>query len=391
MNTAIFNIQFITPCFCGGADQARSEIRVPSIRGQLRWWYRALGGRLDQESRLFGSADQNYGMSKLLLRIKGFQSPGSTALYRKNTIQTRQGPKQEFTHEATCKYLWHFLKQQKRTPIPEESTFSLWISSKKADDLKQGIAAAAAWIVFGSLGARGRRGAGAMKLDNLYLDGISDENSTLKPYIKRISAAIRQPEIEVFFKSVWEAIRLGINTTEQSIPFSMRIIDRCFDETQGIEVVELMAKKWRELRCSKSFGGYSCNKLGRADHDETAALMQNELKAEDIKIRRAVMGMPYVQDFRRGPRIEWSGKLPNHEDITISRMSSPFHLRPVSVNNRLYPAVLIFDSVFHAENGVFPKSLSQQGGNKVIEKPVKTDTQEAVKAVENIWNRKLEP
>lgn len=50
-----FNIQFITPCFCAGADQTKAELRASAVRGQLRWWFRALGGTATQEAEAFGS------------------------------------------------------------------------------------------------------------------------------------------------------------------------------------------------------------------------------------------------------------------------------------------------------------------------------------------------
>lgn len=49
-----YTLEFLMPCFCAGADQARAEIRAPAIRGQLRWWFRALGGSAADERTVFG-------------------------------------------------------------------------------------------------------------------------------------------------------------------------------------------------------------------------------------------------------------------------------------------------------------------------------------------------
>ncbi len=66
----------VTPLFCAGADPQRAEIRVPSFKGVLRFWWRALvwsryGGGLQeikrQEDELFGSADG--GQSRVLMRL----------------------------------------------------------------------------------------------------------------------------------------------------------------------------------------------------------------------------------------------------------------------------------------------------------------------------------
>lgn len=47
MERSQLEIEFLTPCFLGGADPAKkAEWRAASVRGQLRWWLRAVvGGR----------------------------------------------------------------------------------------------------------------------------------------------------------------------------------------------------------------------------------------------------------------------------------------------------------------------------------------------------------
>lgn len=49
-----YDIEFLTPCFCAGAEQTRAELRPASIRGQLRWWFRCLGGSPAEERAVFG-------------------------------------------------------------------------------------------------------------------------------------------------------------------------------------------------------------------------------------------------------------------------------------------------------------------------------------------------
>ncbi len=69
MRTNTYNIHFITPCFCGGANPTNAEIRASSIRGQLRWWFRALGGTRDDEETIFGaSAGKSVKSSIIIVR-----------------------------------------------------------------------------------------------------------------------------------------------------------------------------------------------------------------------------------------------------------------------------------------------------------------------------------
>ena len=85
MKREMYSLQVITPCFAGGAEpEKQAEIRAPSIRGQLRWWFRVLGGFSslkpipvrDQEERIFGSTAGGAGVaSPLIVRVRqwGFQ------------------------------------------------------------------------------------------------------------------------------------------------------------------------------------------------------------------------------------------------------------------------------------------------------------------------------
>ena len=49
-----YHIRFITPLFSRSMLEDSPEIRPSSIRGQLRWWFRALGGNAIDEKAVFG-------------------------------------------------------------------------------------------------------------------------------------------------------------------------------------------------------------------------------------------------------------------------------------------------------------------------------------------------
>jgi CRISPR type III-B/RAMP module RAMP protein Cmr1 len=84
------NIQFITPCFCAGADQTQPELRASAVRGQLRWWFRALGGEFDQEAAAFGSVHQSHATAssvsvRVVARPSGGEKDWSTKINRTGT------------------------------------------------------------------------------------------------------------------------------------------------------------------------------------------------------------------------------------------------------------------------------------------------------------------
>ena len=76
-------IEFLTPTFSRGAYQDTPEIRAPSIRGMVRWWYRALHGPpahvgghhrgwetvWREEKELFGGVGGGATASRLVFRV----------------------------------------------------------------------------------------------------------------------------------------------------------------------------------------------------------------------------------------------------------------------------------------------------------------------------------
>jgi CRISPR-associated protein Cmr1 len=73
MQSITFECEVITPMFLAGADGITPELRPPSIKGALRFWWRALNGHLPleelrkREALIFGSAE--HGRSKVIIRV----------------------------------------------------------------------------------------------------------------------------------------------------------------------------------------------------------------------------------------------------------------------------------------------------------------------------------
>jgi CRISPR-associated protein Cmr1 len=71
-----FTLKTITPMFLRGADGSTPELRPPSIKGMMRFWWRAMNGHLSlevlhkEEGKLFGSSEEGVGRSKFSLLIK---------------------------------------------------------------------------------------------------------------------------------------------------------------------------------------------------------------------------------------------------------------------------------------------------------------------------------
>lgn len=64
-----YTLTFITPCFCAGANPLVAEIRASSLRAELRWWFRAVGGTVEQEKAIFGGIAGTITASAIQMRV----------------------------------------------------------------------------------------------------------------------------------------------------------------------------------------------------------------------------------------------------------------------------------------------------------------------------------
>jgi CRISPR/Cas system CMR-associated protein Cmr1 (group 7 of RAMP superfamily) len=148
-----FKITFITPCFCRGADcsdEGATEIRPASIRGQLHWWFRALGGAPGEERDIFGGIHGNSPKaSKVVVRVG---MAGKPADFTSPTLPHKSGG-----HAAP-----------KRAFKPGTS-FDLLLSTRLGGlDPEREAAlgrAVKAWLLLGALGLRATRGGGNFRWD----------------------------------------------------------------------------------------------------------------------------------------------------------------------------------------------------------------------------------
>ncbi len=172
MNSFKITIDMITPGICGGAfPEKQAEIRVPSIRGQLRWWFRTLGGFASckgislprQEAEIFGACAGEEGKaSKLQVRIKMLNNP---AFSIKDADELGAG-----LNTAKGYLLFPLRSKPKKGVYAGKSVFDRTLPAfelhlnwrgepKLAEDIK---ALATVFGNLGSLGFRSRRAMGAL-------------------------------------------------------------------------------------------------------------------------------------------------------------------------------------------------------------------------------------
>jgi len=174
---AVFTLEFITPAMIAGASpkgpESTAEIRIPSIRGQLRWWFRALGGSASEESRLFGSvAGGKARSSSIMLRFSQIGSASSGAPTSLPTSNKFKSPKTAADIGCqdmnTSGYLAFNIRKREdaRTMAPQNTRFKIEMRATRLDssDFHQLCQVFRMFATYGSLGTRSRRTFGSLRL-----------------------------------------------------------------------------------------------------------------------------------------------------------------------------------------------------------------------------------
>ncbi len=149
MNELIVTVKTVTPLFLGGADGKTPELRTPSIKGMMRFWWRALNGHQSiedlrkAEAELFGSSDEGVGRSKFSLKI-----------IRAELEKDNYKPvlKRNFTAQA----------------FKPEQTFKLVLSATNSFSKFEMVCnLLKISLILGGIGKRSRRGFGSLKIVNI--------------------------------------------------------------------------------------------------------------------------------------------------------------------------------------------------------------------------------
>ncbi|MFN3346946.1 MAG: type III-B CRISPR module RAMP protein Cmr1, partial [Candidatus Bipolaricaulaceae bacterium] len=191
LETWTLKLKTITPMFGGSAiprevDQ-KNPVRAASIRGHLRFWWRATAGAryataeelFRAEEEIWGSAERYGRVALRVVEQRGEKPVRPTELVPdKGTAKT--GPMERF--------FLHPFNENKKEGLPEASGFqtvaftlqlTLNLSEPEQEHLRRAIRA---WIAFGGIGARSRRGVGALEVTEDLKDWLPSSPEELKEW-----------------------------------------------------------------------------------------------------------------------------------------------------------------------------------------------------------------
>lgn len=176
----------VTPLFCAGADQQRAELRLPSFKGVLRFWWRALAwSRLkgdlkkiqQEENTLFGSADG--GQSRVFMRLILDGSP--IAVEAGNVLGVGKNVVGEGTRYLGYGVMEAFKSRKKKTEAgqltrpclraPFDFTVQMQGRNLEQEQLRSVKNALVALGTLGGMGAKSRKGYGSLVIRSLRING----------------------------------------------------------------------------------------------------------------------------------------------------------------------------------------------------------------------------
>lgn len=200
-------LTFITPLFCKGSYDDQPEIRPPSIRGQLHWWFRALGGNYADENAIFGGVHGGPVASKIVVRVGGIHDGKNEAPQKAElpTLPHKSGgnssPKWAF--KPTTTFDLHLTERLGGLTDAQHQAFRRTLE---------------AWLLAGTLGLRATRAGGSFTWQPLTADAIPMP-ATPEDYAKRLTEVFRDAPLQV------RLLRQSFQTAEEA--------RKCISDTIG--------------------------------------------------------------------------------------------------------------------------------------------------------------
>ena len=192
------DFKIVTPLFMSGANPQSAELQVPSIKGVLRFWWRALAlGRLGsvegvraEEARIFGSTK---GQSSVKLRLsppKKISRLKKKSVLKYNGIGDVVGEGARYLGYGILDVSGELTRQCIGYPLEGGELELLFRSKTLEDDIKSVEAALIAMSLFGGLGSRSRKGYGSINLTNLTRNDETEPVFTMPNDLDGLNGAI---------------------------------------------------------------------------------------------------------------------------------------------------------------------------------------------------------
>lgn len=289
----------ITPMFCAGVEPQRAELRLPSFKGVLRFWWRALAwSRLDgnlhaireQEDRLFGSAGG--GQSRLSMHLSVDREPKAAGVDTVMEVAGNVvGEGARYLGYGVMEAFGRRAGQLTRPCLRAPLDFTIRVrgrglADEPLNDLRNALLAVG---VLGGMGAKSRKGYGSLAIQSLRVDDVEQWQAPRS--VEDLRDRIKALQYEASSKpSGWPEFTALCGKTRH-------VLVRSVNNVAAMELLNLVG---REMMRYRSWG-HDGQVLGRPsernfkyDHD----LMKSPHR--NAHPRRIAFGLPH--NYGKHPR-----------------------------------------------------------------------------------------
>jgi len=405
-----YAIRLVTPLFGGGVEPGEADpslpIRGASIRGQLRFWWRTTCGRLlptnkmwRREEEIFGSRDFPSPLEVEVSRVQGIERlKASEAIDRDSPVRYALFPAIE---NETCLLkdgLTFHLKL--RWPSAGGLQSMRAAQNRRRDKVRQRPlpatireitadieAAIWAWCRFGGLGARTRRGVGAIHSEPLPAPGTAKPSLHARIFIGAGIGTGWEKAIQAWKESI------RVYREFRQAPRG-KIHKKTIPTNAGPKSIDVPGRShWPEADSIRRITGCSLQPAAGSSHPAVPADVDTHDHSAPVApasllpaFPRAALGLPINFHFVDGPEPNGPGEANRDpQDVQIvpllsvgggrkepcERMASPVITRPLFVDAQWRPAIIVFKAPHLAalEARIVGERSMAGGGNVSVDIP----------------------
>ncbi|MBJ6363927.1 type III-B CRISPR module RAMP protein Cmr1 [Paenibacillus sp. GCM10012307] len=328
-------ITLVTPMFGGSSEQGKINLNFPirssSIRGHLRFWWRATRGAMydnvrdlrKHEVAIFGDTDTPSRVKLWVTADKAKVEDAKETILNKDqkkVIKFKKGfPKyalfpyeeqgQLFYIKPTYKFRLYIRYEDE--PAIRLSNSSPPFTTEIELDLRKEIEAALwAWINFGGLGSRSRRGCGSM-----HCDGISPGMNEVRNFKKWFAEKIRQYELSLLpagqyrewptlsrDRHIVQGIKPAWDARPQNVWGEVIQTYQTFRQSRNIKEDEKIGRShWPEADSLRRITG-----MAEPDHHDSTTLPDKTKEELPYAFPRAQLGLPILFNFTQSKNLKAS-------------------------------------------------------------------------------------
>ncbi|MBS1553122.1 MAG: type III-B CRISPR module RAMP protein Cmr1 [Bacteroidetes bacterium] len=329
MEKITFECETITPMFLGGADGKTPELRPPSIKAAMRFWWRALNADLSiknlrkKEAEIFGGSGEKEGRSKFNLRVTIIES--STKDKLKDKIWNSKTNKVKDEYEGTS-YLFYSTLLGDGRPYFEKMKFKIEISSQIKAILKDMSDIFFVFSLLGSLGSRSRRGAGNFKILK-----VIENNKLINDY--EFKSITNKEDLKRYFELFLKNLVKKCTTTQKQYSNLSSVRMFIFDsDNSATRCLEILGKNFKTFRTRRN-----------PDYNTVKDFLNTGSTSKPIEKSNFGLPISYRYSSLKGKSATIEGSSVNERQ----RSASPVIFKVIECNNTgssiFFPIIIIFE------------------------------------------------